>query len=116
MKLKGLISILAPRFLALLFNKFLNLNSISNSEISIQLGYHFDKKLAKKISFTNDLTYYPSIDKFSDYFLTTTAGVRADFTEQMFFTFKAIFNYDATPAIGAGSTDVKYFLGFGYRF
>jgi hypothetical protein len=48
--------------------------------------------------------------------LTTTAGIRADFTEKFFTTFKVIFNYDATPAIGRGSTDTKYFLGLGYRF
>jgi putative salt-induced outer membrane protein YdiY len=101
--------------LASLYEKFDN-QTDSNSEISLQLGYHFDTKLAKNVSFTNDLTYYPSIDKFSDYFLTTTAGIRADFTERMFVTFKTIFNYDVTPAIGAHSTDVKYFLGFGYRF
>jgi putative salt-induced outer membrane protein YdiY len=101
--------------LASLYEKFDN-QTDSNSEISLQLGYHFDKKLAKNVSFTNDLTYYPSIDKFSDYFLTTTAGIRADFTERMFVTFKTIFNYDVTPAIGAHSSDVKYFLGLGYRF
>jgi len=101
--------------IASLYEKFDN-QTDSNSEISLQLGYHFDKKLNKTISFTNDLTYYPSIDKFSDYFLTTTAGIRADFTERMFLTFKTIFNYDVTPAIGSGSTDVKYFLGLGYRF
>ena len=101
--------------IASLYEKFDN-QTDSNSEISMQLGYHFDKKLTQKISFTNDLTYYPSLDKFSDYFLTTTAGLRADFTERMFFTFKTIFNYDVTPAIGSGSTDVKYFLGLGYRF
>jgi len=101
--------------LASLYEKFDN-QTDSNSELSIQLGYHFDKKLTKTVSFTNDLTYYPSIDKFSDYFLTSTAGIRADFTERMFATFKAIFNYDVTPAVGAHSTDVKYFLGVGYRF
>jgi len=101
--------------LASLYEKYNN-QTDSSSELSLQLGYHLDKEVAKNISFTNDLTYYPSIDKFSDYFLTTTAGVRADFTERMFLTFKMIFNYDVTPAIGAHSTDVKYFLGLGYRF
>ena len=101
--------------IASLYEKYDNQTN-SNSELSVQLGYHFDKKLAKTVSFMNDLTYYPSIDKFSDYFLTTTAGIRADFTERMFATFKVIFNYDVTPAMGAHSTDVKYFLGLGYRF
>jgi putative salt-induced outer membrane protein YdiY len=101
--------------LASLYEKYDN-QTDSNSELSLQLGYHFDKKLTETIQFTNDLTYYPSIDKFSDYFMTTTAGIRADFTERMFAAFKVIFNYDASPAIGATSTDVKYFLGLGYRF
>ena len=101
--------------LASLYEKFDN-QTDSNSEMSIQLGYNFDKKLAKNIKFTHDLTYYPSIDKFSDYFLTSTAGIRADFTEKIFLTFKTIFNFDETPAIGAHKTDVKYFLGLGYRF
>jgi putative salt-induced outer membrane protein YdiY len=101
--------------LASLYEKYDN-QTDSNSELSIQLGYNFDKKLRKNIKFTHDLTYYPSIDKFSDYFLTSTAGIRADFTERMFVTFKAIFNHDTTPAIGSHKTDVKYFLGIGYRF
>ena len=101
--------------LASLYEKYDN-QTDSNSEISLQLGYNFDKKLHKNIKFVHDLTFYPSIDKFSDYFLTTTAGVRADFTETFFMTLKAILNYDATPAIGAHKTDVKYFLGLGYRF
>jgi len=101
--------------LASLYEKFDN-QTDSNSEISLQLGYNFDKKLRKNINFVHDLTYYPAINKFSDYYLTTTAGVRADFSEVFFVTLKAIFNYDATPAIGRGSTDVKYFLGLGYRF
>ena len=101
--------------LASLYEKFDN-QTDSNSEISIQLGYHFDKKLRKNISFTHDLTYYPSIDKFSNYFLTSTAGIRADFTEEFFASFKTIFNYDETPAVGSHKTDVKYFLGVGYRF
>ena len=101
--------------LASLYEKYDN-QTDSNSEISLQLGYNFDKKLRKNIKLVHDLTYYPAVDKFSDYYLTTTAGVRADFTEMFFVTAKAILNYDRTPAIGAHSTDVKYFLGLGYRF
>jgi putative salt-induced outer membrane protein YdiY len=101
--------------LASLYEKFDN-ETESKSEISLELGYNFDKKLRKNIKFVHELTYYPAVDKFSDYFLTTTAGVRADFTEKFFATFKTIFNFDSTPAIGSGSTDVKYFFNLGYRF
>ena len=60
--------------------------------------------------------FIDSLDKFSDYYLTTTGELRAHFTERMFANFKVILNYDATPAVGAGSTDTKYMLGLGYSF
>ncbi|MBN2021000.1 MAG: DUF481 domain-containing protein [Sedimentisphaerales bacterium] len=88
----------------------------SSSEISAQLGYHLDKKINKTLTFINDLTYYPSLEKFSDYYLTTTAELRAKITEQFFTNFKVVFDYDVTPAEGAGSTDVKYILGVGATF
>jgi hypothetical protein len=101
--------------LASLYEKYEN-QTDSTSELSAQLGYNFDKKLAKNLKFIHDLTYYPSLDKFSDYYLTSTGELRAHFTEVMFVNFKVILNYDATPAIGAGSTDTKYLLGLGYSF
>ncbi|MHC4105002.1 MAG: DUF481 domain-containing protein, partial [Planctomycetota bacterium] len=54
--------------------------------------------------------------KFSDYYLTSTGEIRAHFTDRMFTNFKAIFDYDSTPAIGAGNTDVKYIWGIGWSF
>lgn len=101
--------------LASLYEKFDN-QTASNSELSTQLGYNLDKKLSKNTKFTHDLTFYPALDKFSDYFLTTTAGIRTDFSSSFFATFKTIFNYDETPAVGSHKTDVKYFLGLGYSF
>jgi hypothetical protein len=70
----------------------------------------------KNVKFIHDLTYYPSTDKVSDYFLTSTAEIRAYFTSTMFTTFKVIFDYDATPAIGSHKTDTKYLFGVGYSF
>ena len=101
--------------LASLYEKFDD-QTDSNSEISVQAGYNFDKRLMKNVKFINELTYYPSTEQFSDYFLTSTAEVRANFTETMFTNFKVIFGYDATPAIGTGATDVKYIWGIGYNF
>ncbi len=88
----------------------------SSSHLSAQLGYHLDKKLNNKLAFINDLTYYPSLEKASDYFLTTTAELRASITEKMFASFKVVFDYDATPAENAGSTDTKYIVGVGWSF
>ncbi len=101
--------------LASLYEKFDN-QTDSNSEISFQAGLNFDKLLMKNVKFIHDLTYYPSLGQFSDYYLTSTTEIRANFTETMFTNFKVIFDYDATPAIGSGDTDVKYLLGIGYSF
>ena len=101
--------------LASLYERFDNQTG-SNTEVSVQLGYHFDKKLYKALTFINDLTYYPSIGDFGDYYLTSTAELRASFLKSMFANFKVIFDYDATPAEGAGKTDVKYMLGVGWSF
>jgi len=91
-------------------------SSDSTSNISAQLGYHLDKKLNDKITFINDLTYYPSLDKVSDYYLTSTAELRAAITEKMFANFRVILDYDVTPAEGSKTTDLKYILGIGWSF
>jgi putative salt-induced outer membrane protein YdiY len=101
--------------LASLYEKFDN-QTESNSELSAQLGYYFDKKLTKAVKFIHDLTYYPSTGNLSDYFLTSTAEFRANFTEKMFANFKVILDYDATPAEGSGKTDTKYIVGVGWSF
>ncbi|MHC4220807.1 MAG: DUF481 domain-containing protein [Planctomycetota bacterium] len=100
---------------ASLYEKFDN-STESNSEESLQAGYHFDVKLNDKLKFINDLTYYPSMSRVSNYFLTTTAEIRATVTEQFFTNFKAILDYDTTPAAGKGNTDVKYLWGVGWNF
>jgi putative salt-induced outer membrane protein YdiY len=88
----------------------------SSSQMSVQLGYHVDKKLGKIFTAINDLTYYPSLKNSSDYFLTTTGELRAKLTEVIFANFKVVFDFDSTPANGKGKTDVKYILGLGVTF
>ncbi len=101
--------------LASLYEKFDN-ETDSNSELSAQAAYNFDHQIRDGVKFIHNLTYYPALDKLSDYYLTTTAELRASLTKSMFANFKVIFNYDATPAIGRGSTDVKYIFGAGMTF
>ncbi len=101
--------------LASLYEKFDN-QTDSNSEISLQAGYNLSKTLLKNIKFLHELTYYPAVEQFSDYFLTTSAELRATMVKNLFASFRVIFDYDSTPAIGRGSTDVKYLLGIGLNF
>lgn len=101
--------------LASLYEKFEN-QADSNSELSLQAGYNYDWQITKGLKFLHDLSYYPAIEDFSDYYVTSTAELRASLTQTMFANFKVIFNYDATPAPGQGGTDVKYLLGVGLNF
>jgi len=101
--------------LASRYEKYTN-QTDSTTEISGQLGYHFDMKLNSKLTLFSDLTYYPSMERRSDYLLMTTGELRLAFTEQMFTNFKSIFQYDSTPAQGARNTDIKYILGLGWKF
>ncbi len=101
--------------LASVYEKYANADE-SNSELSLQAGYNFDKQLTQTVKFIHDLTYYPSFDDFADYYLTTTAEVQASLTKSMFASLKAIFNYDATPAATRTSSDAKYILSVGMTF
>jgi putative salt-induced outer membrane protein YdiY len=101
--------------LASLYEKFDN-QTDSNSEISLQAGYNFQKTLWENLRFLHDLTYFPSVEQFSDYYLTTSAELRATMIKNLFASFRVIFDYDASPAIDRGSTDVKYLLGVGLSF
>ncbi|MCU0917240.1 MAG: DUF481 domain-containing protein [Planctomycetes bacterium] len=101
--------------LASLYEKYDNIPE-SNSDLAVQAGYNFSQRLAKNTTFLNDLTYFPSIEEFSDYFLTSTAELRTNLTKAMFANLKIIFNYDASPAPGRSGTDMKYLLGFGINF
>jgi hypothetical protein len=73
-------------------------------------------KLAKNLNFLHELTYYPALDKFSDYYLTTSAELRYNVSASIFLNAKALLDYDVTPSPGKGSTDTKYFFGLGYSF
>ena len=97
------------------YEKFNNIAD-GQSATSIQLGYNFDRKLTSTLEFLNDASYYPNMQETSDFYLTSTAEVRAHFTKRMFANFKVIFSYDKTPAPDQGDTDVKYMLGLGLSF
>ncbi len=101
--------------LASVFEKY-KFQGDTNNQLSLQAGYVFSRQLWKNTKFLHDLTYYPSFEDFSDFFLTSTAELRTNLTKTMFANFKVIFNYDATPALDREKTDVKYLLGVGMNF
>lgn len=91
-------------------------NDGTDDRITAQLGYHFDTQLNSILTFNHDLSYFPSTETFSDYYLTTTFELRARLTEKMYTSFRTIFDYDATPAPDKTSTDIRHILGVGWDF
>ena len=87
-----------------------------DSSLSAQAGYHFDHKFNETFSFINDLTYYPSTEQISDYYLTASAELRAKINSRLFTNLKVLFDYDTTPAQDQASTDIKYIFGVGLNF
>jgi len=87
-----------------------------NEQVTAQAGYKVTHQLKDTIKLLHDLTYFPSMEEFSDYYLSTSGEIRAHFTENMFSSFKAILNRDSTPARGQGSTDTKFIVSIGWTF
>ena len=87
----------------------------SESEIVAQLTYHVDRQMNEHVTVLHDLSYYPALEDFSSYFLTTQAELRASITQTVFASFKVVMDYDSTPARDADKTDLTYIFGIGIR-
>ncbi len=86
------------------------------NDLAIQLGCSLRWKPTDSLHLLGNATYTPSIDDFSDYFLTADAELRAAINKRLFSSFKIILDYDATTAEGVGSTELKYIFGLGLNF
>jgi putative salt-induced outer membrane protein YdiY len=102
--------------LASLYEKYDDAGNTTNSTTSLQAGYNFQVTPLKGLAFLHDLAYYPSLEDFSDYFLTSSAELRATMLKNLYASFRVIFDYDATPAQGRQDTDVKYLFSIGLTF
>lgn len=88
----------------------------ASENISLKLAYHVDKQLREGLTVFHNLTFYPSIESISDYYLLTDAGIRADLTDSFFTEFKVEFKYDSSPAENSSRSDLRYILGVGWSF
>lgn len=88
----------------------------TDEKFSARLGYNYDQKFNKVFSIIHSLSYFPDTSDFADYYLTSTAELRAKINSHLFTNFKVYFDYDATPATGQKATDTKYIFGLGINF
>lgn len=88
----------------------------SNNELTLRLGYHFDKNLFSKLKFFHDLKLFPAFSDPSDIYLITSAGLRTQITENFFTEAKMSVEHDTSPADDAEETDLHYTIGVGVSF
>lgn len=101
--------------IAEVFEEYEN-NTNTTQDISCQFSSHFDGQLNHKLKLLHDFSYFPSMEDFSDYYLTTSGQLRVGLTERVYAKLEVILDYDSTPAQDAATTDIKYMLGIGYEF
>ena len=92
------------------------IETTTSDELSAQLGYTFHWIINSRFRFLHDLTYYPSLQQFSDYFLNSGAEVRLKLNDAWFAGFKTVLDFDATPPEGTESTDMTYLFSLGWSF
>jgi putative salt-induced outer membrane protein YdiY len=88
----------------------------TTKDISYQLSSRFDGQITQKLKLLHDFSYFPSMEEFSDYYLTTLGELRYGLTEKLYASLKIFMDYDSTPAEDARTTDIKYMVGVGYEF
>ena len=84
--------------------------------LSGRLGYNMDWIINDRTTFRHNLEYYPSTENGSDYYASTLAELRYRFSDQIYGSFKALLDYDATPGEDKEKLDTKYILGIGIDF
>jgi putative salt-induced outer membrane protein YdiY len=59
---------------------------------------------------------FPSLDKRSDWYVTSQQGIRMNIWENFLTTFQVNWRYDNSPAPGTKKADTQYILSLGYAF
>ncbi len=59
---------------------------------------------------------FPSLDKTSDWYVTSQQGIRMNIWEDVITTFQINWRYDNFPAPGTKKADTQYILSLGYAF
>jgi putative salt-induced outer membrane protein YdiY len=89
---------------------------MSDNKITLRLAYHYENNLWDKVRFFNNLEFYPKITDPSDFFLTTTVGLRTNVSKTIFTEAKVIYQHDSTPAEENSKNNVNYLFSLGMNF
>jgi len=84
-----------------------------DSSMSAQAGSHFELSFHDKAKLLHDFTYYPSLEKSGDFFMTSTAELRVALTKRFFTSAKLKVDHDSKPPAGTDRTDWLYVFNLG---
>ncbi len=86
------------------------------NKVTARLAYNYENNLWNKVKFFNNFEIFPQFSDPSDFFLTTTAGLRTNVSKSIFTEAKVIYEHDSTPAEGTGKNNVNYLFSLGMNF
>jgi len=82
----------------------------------LYVGQFFEHKLNDKTKVYQSFTAFAPIDNFDNYNFIAEAGLETTLTEKLSLKLYVQDKYDAVPAAGSKSNDIKFVTGISYKF
>jgi putative salt-induced outer membrane protein YdiY len=88
------------------------------SEPALDLGLEYKHRFRETLAWESDLTYVPSVSKFSDFLLSQDSALVIPLDKTMDWNLRSGVSgtYNSTPALEKEELDLKYYLRLVYRF
>ena len=77
---------------------------------------NLDWPVTKDITIFHQHQGFPSLENFSDYYITSQQGIRIKVIGNFTTSFQVNWRYDNTPSVGKKPSDFQYLLNLGYNF
>jgi hypothetical protein len=85
----------------------------TQSDLSLRFGYWLEKQLWRTARLKHDLTIYPKVDDFGDYYLLTQVILEQALAATLTLDARFIFDHDTTPAPNVSKSTTKFILAIG---
>lgn len=84
--------------------------------IALNLGYDLEHRLNERTKFVQSFDIYPAIDDFHDVYARVETGISNQLSADMLASISSVFDWDNTPAAGAGRRDHRLVISLGWSF
>ncbi len=85
-------------------------------EATGQVTYRLEKRVLQRVQLIHGTEWYPTLDDFGDFLITSEGALRYYFTERLFVGLNATLDYQSEPAANTKPYTLKYGAGFGFAF